>query len=429
MAVRIRKLAKELNRSPGEILGVLHALGFQRYRSPDDMLPNGPEAKLRRGIAKGVSPVPVDMPKNRGTDGRSGELERIARAPDLMSKLVPGVVRTHDAHRAPQRNKPTSPVARTRGVAPPRPEATAVAAPAPAPAARALAERRHISDVELRTLEAQREVLESQRRMLASERGLLETERLELETSSAQLAVRERALEAESAALQSLRGALESEREALSTERTALSEITQRRRATSAVPLQELLEHRGLRGADEFERALMALADARLLREVLWTVRLDPPDALRRVLGERLLLVDGQPSESLKRGSATVTVAPERAEVPSAATLDKLISRCSERLLLHGLRRVRIVGAHPRWQRMLREGLDARIELAFATPVRRDATLATGDAVSSDLVVLWRMEETESARAVYDNARPRILRVDSDGIGPLLRALAAMLDD
>ena len=89
MGVRIRKLAREVNRSPWDVLGVLHALGYRRYKSPDDMLSGPALARLRNGLRDGVAPVPVP-----GRREASGTSERVAKASsDLMSQVIPGVVR------------------------------------------------------------------------------------------------------------------------------------------------------------------------------------------------------------------------------------------------------------------------------------------------------------------------------------------------
>ena len=51
MAIRVRKLAKELNRSPTEVLGVLHAIGFTRFRNVNDMLSDQIVSRLKRRYA------------------------------------------------------------------------------------------------------------------------------------------------------------------------------------------------------------------------------------------------------------------------------------------------------------------------------------------------------------------------------------------
>lgn len=409
MAVRIRKLAKELSRSSTDLIGVLHALGFQRYRSPDDMLPDSAESKLRQGLAAGVRPVAVDVDEVPVPS----PLERLSKEADLMAQLVPGVVRQRD------KRAPPAPARRAVGhssgavpvVEPPPPPP-----PAPPP----------VVEETGRSLTTEREALDSLRRKLDSERAVLEAERARLVAEAGRVQARGRALEAETTALGDLRAALDQEREALAAERHALATL-HATQAAGARPLQELLEERGLRGADEFERALIALAHARLLRDVMWTIRLDPPDPLKRVLDDRLVLGAGEPHPALARGNAFVTVAPSRAEVPDPGTLHRLLDQLGERLLLFGCRRVRVVGGAPRWQRLLREGVDPRIELAFAPPSPRDENLAREDVSAADCVVLWNVEASPAARAIYGAARPVVVTTAARGLADLTAAIGAAL--
>ena len=59
MAIRVRKLAKELNRSPTEVLGVLHAIGFTRFRNVNDMLSDQIVSRLKKAIRNHVEPVSI----------------------------------------------------------------------------------------------------------------------------------------------------------------------------------------------------------------------------------------------------------------------------------------------------------------------------------------------------------------------------------
>lgn len=59
MAIRVRKLAKELDKEAAEVLGVLAAIGITRYRSPEDMLSGSIEAKVRSAVRSGVQALPV----------------------------------------------------------------------------------------------------------------------------------------------------------------------------------------------------------------------------------------------------------------------------------------------------------------------------------------------------------------------------------
>ena len=86
------------------------------------------------------------------------------------------------------------------------------------------------------------------------------------------------------------------------------------------------------------------------------------------------MLVGGSLPDDL--GVAAVVVSDDRAELPSPKRLQRTLSQIGERCLLNGHRRVVLVGFPPRWHRVLRQGLDARVELAFrptatATPDER----------------------------------------------------------
>ena len=59
MAIRVKKLAKELNQSPTEVLGVLHAIGFTRFRSVNDMLSDQIVTRLKKAIRNSVAPMPL----------------------------------------------------------------------------------------------------------------------------------------------------------------------------------------------------------------------------------------------------------------------------------------------------------------------------------------------------------------------------------
>ena len=59
MAVRVRKLAREIRRSPAEVLGLLHALGFSKYKSAEDMIGDPIANKARKAAQQGMKADPV----------------------------------------------------------------------------------------------------------------------------------------------------------------------------------------------------------------------------------------------------------------------------------------------------------------------------------------------------------------------------------
>lgn len=416
MAVRVRKLARELKRTPWEVLGLLHALGFSRYRSPEDMLPDTTIARLRQGISQGVVARPfrpetpmLEAPPERAPAARE-------EAVDPMAMLVPGVVRQADrgasrSSRAAAPPRPVRPPPRLEIVPPEPPEE----------------EEDEADAYDMRALDVEAERLASLDRRLASERAVLESRRIGLERDQQRLAEERAALQAEREGLEALREAIDLERAAAEAERLAVEQERQRQieaAVSTGTPLQELMEARGLRGLDEAERAVAALATGRSLRDILWCLDVRSPELVERVLAQRLLLVGENPPESLPRTFARVRVSPERADVPDAADLERELRRVSELLMLNGLRRLAIVGGRAHWQRLIRDGFDPRIELAF---------LPDGSALSRELregrvdaLVLWG---TGVATGVEAPPQVRVIRVDPPELGALFRAMVAALAD
>ncbi len=398
MAQRVRKLAKQLGRSPWDVLGVLHAMGYVRYRSPEDMLPDSMIVRLRKALEAGTAPIPVPGAPPPGTPvaPRRAAGRRDTRD-DLMSRLVPGVVRTG-----------STPAARAAAPAPvvaPRAETR----PAPGPSA---------------------EVMDSLARTLESERAALEAQRSRLHAERTTLGKAQEALQAERAGLDSLRWALDREREALDEERAAFEALRATVDAAPALPtLVQLLEARGLRGMDEVERALAALAGPRSLRDVLWCLQVTSADVVQRVLQERLVLVAGAPPPALGRTLAAVRVSADRAEVPDAAELQQYMERLGEQFLLNGIRRVLVVGGRALSQRMLRDGIDSRVELRFQPPRPRTAADAEADVARTDAIVLWDVAADADALRVYASSRAALLRVEGRSLPSLFAVAARVLGD
>lgn len=419
MAVRIRKLAKELRRTPAEVIGILHALGLSRYKSPDDMLPPDAVKRLRGGVRRGVRPTPASGPAQAPPSGTSEAGARSLEdtipqtGRDIMAELVPGVVPVGGP-------KPSAAAA--------RPAAAAVARghddePRLAPPTRDEAPPARPRGFGLgRVSDAERAMLDSERRALRSDAARIATERESLAARQAELDAQERALEAERHALSQLRQALEREREALDAERVSLEQAWNRAASTRGEPLQDRLEARGLLGADEIERAIGALAQARLLRDVLWTLQVSQPAAFDKVLRERMVLVASPPPSNLPRGVAAVAVADARAELPNAASCERLLARLGEALMQRGLRRVLLFGGAPSMQRLLRDGLDARIELTVLPGDERSVGLLAIEAQRADVLVCW------GAVPDPDGLPPRLARVDvgSSRLAELVEAVAAI---
>jgi hypothetical protein len=381
MAVRVRKLAKELERSPADVLGLLLAIGFPRYRSPDDMVPDDLVDRVKRASKVGVRPVPVQVLEvERPATLGNREPPRADR--DLMSRLVPGVI--------PVDKRP-----------PPKAVRAPTLPPTPAVNTDTLHEERS-------ALMAEREALRQERELLATERAIAVERQTRLDT------------------------ALVEAREAADAHRAAVEALN----IAPALPVQDapklpslvdLLTARGLRGRDELERAVAALASHRVLGEALTALLVADVPAVERLLRERLVLVQSE-SSPVPTGAAAVVVGPQRAEAQDMPDLQRALGRLGERLLLHGLRRVAVIGGRPSFQKVLRDGIDPRIEIRFGPPAVRGRAEAENDVQRTDLVVLWGVQVEAPAREVYESSRAVLVEVQHVDLAALLAAIDVALE-
>jgi hypothetical protein len=112
-----------------------------------------------------------------------------------------------------------------------------------------------------------------------------------------------------------------------------------------------------------------------------------------------LVLLGGPVPEGF--GHPAVTVSSERADLPGAEALQRSLRKIGELSLLNGFRRVLVVGVAPRWQGLLREGIDRRIDLVFRAPG------AVDDAGRIDSAVAW-VAPTDPARPQSEQRAERI---------------------
>lgn len=385
MAVRVRKLARQLGRTPAEVIGLLHAIGFTRYNSPEDMVADPVAGKARTAARQGVRPVPVQLESVRKPE--SGAEKAGGRGNDLMASLIPGVERLDGSKTA----APKRP-------APPKPAPTS-AKPAP--------------PVEQTSLDE-----------IVRLRADLDAARAARDKAEAAL------LEAEAARDEAL-----AERDAARTARDeALAEADRARVAVAEAPpevpaervedgLDALFEGRGLRGRDEHARALEALVAARRI-EASGLVARDPAE-VALLLSERVLLFDGDVPGQLS-GVVGVGVSPDRADLPGAAQLGRRVERVSELLMLNGWKQIRAVGVPPRWHGYLKHQLDARVDLHLVPGGPRDAARARQDVQGVDVVWLWGVVGDEGAREAW--AQAPLLVEAPDDLGKALEALVQGLE-
>ncbi len=342
MAVRVRKLARQLGRSPADVLRLLHALGYTRYRSAEDMVSDAVARRAAAAVRQGVSARPVQP---RAARVREPARSAPPAGEDLMARLVPGVVpyAGRERHRAPPRELPGAD------------RESRSDEPGPGEASEASEEDHRALQAALDTVRAERDAL----------RALVD----ELERGTE---------------------ALQREVDALRAARDAGGDA-----------LVDVLRARGLVGRDEQVSALAGLLAVRAL-DPAW-LRVGDRAALERALAERLVLFGGEVPERLT-GKAGVSVAMDRADLPAARALDLRLERAGELLMLHGLRRVRAAGVPPAWHRWLIEGIDPRISVDLVPGGPRDGERARSDAAGVDVLWLWDVHGDEDAERAWSEA-------------------------
>jgi hypothetical protein len=381
MSVRVRKLARELDRTPEDLLQLLREkLALSRYGSPEDLLPDEVAGQLRK-LARTTAPRAIGAAPSAGPSAapRPGAPRAAPASPppdeDLMAGLVSGVVPTGKRAPAPRA---------------PRPPAAAPPSPPPSPLATLASERqgevRNALAEERRRLEAVRAEVEEARALLASEREALATARAELEAARARFD----------------------------------DDAMVRDRALAARSLAGLLDERGLKGTDEHGRALAALASGGHLAGLAGQLVPVDVDLVRRTLRERLTLASGPLPESV---GPVVWVTPERADLRGGPELDRILTRLSEAWLLDGRRRVLWLGVPSRYHGLLRERVDRRIELNFRPGGERDEAQARDDVGAADLLIAWNVKPTPGARQVWAGARGRVVELDARTLSDVLERL------
>lgn len=292
---------------------MLQELGYERYRTPEDMVSDVVAARIRKASVRRV-PTHIE----RASTNPRLPTRPEARPTDAMAQLVPGVTRA-----------PPSPKHNGSGPS----DATLKA--------------------EWQALEAAKSALEAERKALHAERASLESDRAGLEAERAELKAQQEVLD----------GARVAFEEARATAADALG--GQAAFEEGGTPsMMEMFDGRGLKGVDEAERALAALAGAKAMGRLLEQVKVREPDALRRLLWERLVLVGG-PDVPEELDMPSVIVSQERADIPGAFELTRRCGALGEQLMLHGIVRVVMVGIPRRWHSLLRNRMDPRITLGF----------------------------------------------------------------
>ncbi len=372
--MRIRKLATDLGTGDAALLGLLHSLGHGRYTDVEQQVPAAIEAQLRRHLR--------DLPKLVPPPIRAAlpapRLEEIEPDHALFAQAMAGV---RPIGAAPKQG------AAPRASAAPRALVSGLASHAADAAAR-LAPSRHASPLvptsapaplpgpvdiamRVRMLDAEEQVAELRGRLeqLASNATTAQARATAAEEALAEAQVRLAAIEAAYAEVDQHRRQLQ---------RGANEETT-----ADPATWRAIFERRGLRGEDEIGAALRALLDGHRVGELI-RLELSDPASAEEFLWERVMLLsEGEP---VPPGVVGVRVPAERSEGPGASVNRAAMSRFSTICLLHDRRRIVILGGSPVYHRILREGLDPRLDVRLIPGNRRGRL---PDIPSADLVILW----------------------------------------
>jgi hypothetical protein len=392
MAIRIRKLAKEIGCTPEDVIALLQRHQQRGYDDPEKQIPAAVEALVRRhakelasAAARGLSvparPTPKAAP--RGPELKDGFEDAMLGA-DYVARRHADAEADAEALRAAMSGvrpigRPPAPGGGSRAVAAPAAGASTVVAsgaskrPSPPPVGAAAnrspaaASGARAELVLAERLQAAEAALADARAEASALRGSVDTLRSERD-----------------AALQAAARAEDALAEADAHRRSLSRELSERDAVRAPTALREVFERRGLRGDDEIALALRALVDARRTAEVLDAVYLSDPRALEDVLWSRLLLVaDG---EEVPAGLVPVRVPSERSEAPESSPNRAALTRFSTACLVHGARKIVIVGGSPAYHRVLREGVDKRIDLRLVDGTRRGSI---PQAQAPDFVFVW----------------------------------------
>lgn len=192
--------------------------------------------------------------------------------------------------------------------------------------------------------------------------------------------------------------------------------------------LNALLRERGLIGEDEAAAAVRALIAAHRWAPIADTLQVPSPDPVRATLQHRLVLHCEREGCPVPAGVTPVRVGQERCEMCGGTDAERVLRRFSEALLLHGLRRLLLVGGALGVHRILSEHVDHRIELRLV-PGNTGRSLADvrADRAFAQLVLLWDegIQERVLVSLYDDGAPPRTIHLTRPS---LARSLEQAID-
>jgi hypothetical protein len=203
--------------------------------------------------------------------------------------------------------------------------------------------------------------------------------------------------------------------------------------ASQPVSLARRLRERGLRGPSEAALLVRTLDEVGRLPELLELLAERPGEDLAAFLDERVALLGDCAACPVPEGRAVVRLARERCEVCGGADIRREVRLLEDECLLHGLRRVTIVGGSPKYRRQLKQLFtDPRVSVRLqAGNVRVTSKKARQVMEGSDLVVIWGAtildHSVSDLYQVREGDRARLVRLAVRGIGRMIQSLRAQL--
>ncbi|MFT5586426.1 MAG: hypothetical protein ACI9VR_004024 [Cognaticolwellia sp.] len=325
--IPVSELASDLRISPSELRRRLGQAGLLRHVMPDDSIPAGMVDNVATAVRRQASPA---QPPSAGLD-----LDSLMAATGVK----------------PMKRSPT-----------PRPQQ----APRPQPAPRA----QHVQHRDPKVPAAALAPLQE-----------LATRLVRAKSANAELAVKNRELERE---MDTLRLTLaKTQARALEAQESAHAlQVSAGEEGVSA-RLSDLLETRGLIGEDERNAAIRALIDVRRWDAIAADLKPLDPSAARSALELFVVMACGRGQCETPKGMGCVQVTPRRCEVCGGEGPKRHLRRLGDAMLLHGLRRVALVGGPAGYRRMVRENLDERIRMLTGSKA------AAVDLEGVQCLILW----------------------------------------
>ncbi|MEL6349262.1 MAG: hypothetical protein AAFV53_39540 [Myxococcota bacterium] len=194
--------------------------------------------------------------------------------------------------------------------------------------------------------------------------------------------------------------------------------------------LEDVLEQRGIKGADEATFLIRGLLETRQLGDLLVRLQTDDPAALLHWLEDRVVLLCDAHHEMAPGGRSPLKVPKKRCEVCGGSDIKWAVRLFLDACLLNGMTRVSIVGGTPKHHRMLRGIVQHKgLHLQLApTLSNRTPSQVRSDLENSDVVILWMRGEPAELAAQYQNGPTRVIVTEQGSLATLLVEVAERIN-